>query len=258
MLLPAASFAHHSFAAEWDGKNCREFTGVLTKLDWQNPHPYFYVDVKDAAGKVENWSFQAYSPVTLQEKRHRPAGVSRQHRQRSVGQRLSRQEWHAEHRRGWHARSFRMACCARSVSFRIRSRDDESSSSVHVAACATALTLWWRSWHQPARRRPSTPSRSLPPGGPAPRLADGHPDLSGHWFPNGAGQESAAASASIRRRSRRSIPKVTPEERPAFQPWALAKIKRDDADRARTVEVVGELPCRAGFQLSGCRIPTRR
>ena len=65
MLLPAASFAHHSFAAEWDGKNCRDFTGVLTKLDWQNPHPYFYVDVKDTAGKVENWSFQAYSPVTL-------------------------------------------------------------------------------------------------------------------------------------------------------------------------------------------------
>jgi Family of unknown function (DUF6152) len=38
---------------------------VLTKIDWQNPHPYFYVDVKDAEGKVENWSFQAYSPVTL-------------------------------------------------------------------------------------------------------------------------------------------------------------------------------------------------
>ena len=64
-LLAAPSFAHHSFAAEWDGKNCRDFTGVLTKLDWQNPHPYFYVDIKDAVGKVDNWSFQAYSPVTL-------------------------------------------------------------------------------------------------------------------------------------------------------------------------------------------------
>ena len=65
LLLAAPSFAHHSFAAEWDGKNCREFTGTLTKLDWQNPHPYFYMDIKNAAGKVENWSFQAYSPVTL-------------------------------------------------------------------------------------------------------------------------------------------------------------------------------------------------
>ena len=57
--------AHHSFAAEWDAKKCRDFTGTLIKLDWQNPHPYFYMDVKDASGKVEHWSFQAYSPVTL-------------------------------------------------------------------------------------------------------------------------------------------------------------------------------------------------
>ena len=64
-LAAATTSAHHSFAAEWDSSNCREFTGVLTKLDWQNPHPYFYMDIKNAAGKVENWSFQAYSPVTL-------------------------------------------------------------------------------------------------------------------------------------------------------------------------------------------------
>jgi hypothetical protein len=56
---------HHSFAAEWDGTKCRDFTGVLRKLDWQNPHPYFFVDIKDEKGKVETWSFQAYSPVTL-------------------------------------------------------------------------------------------------------------------------------------------------------------------------------------------------
>jgi hypothetical protein len=63
--LAAPSEAHHSFAAEWDSMKCRDFTGVLRKLDWQNPHPYFFVDVKDAGGKVESWSFQAYSPVTL-------------------------------------------------------------------------------------------------------------------------------------------------------------------------------------------------
>jgi uncharacterized protein DUF6152 len=61
----APSLAHHSFTAEWDGKKCQDFTGTLTKLDWQNPHPYFYMDIKDANGKVQNWSFQAYSPVTL-------------------------------------------------------------------------------------------------------------------------------------------------------------------------------------------------
>ena len=66
MLAAApALVAHHSFAAEWDSTKCREFTGTLTKVDWQNPHPYFYMDIKDGSGKVENWSFQAYSPVTL-------------------------------------------------------------------------------------------------------------------------------------------------------------------------------------------------
>lgn len=44
LLLPAApSLAHHSFAAEFDANNCREFTGTLTKIDWQNPHGYFYM-----------------------------------------------------------------------------------------------------------------------------------------------------------------------------------------------------------------------
>jgi hypothetical protein len=73
VLSAPASLAHHSFAAEFDAKNCREFTGILTKLDWQSPHPYFYMDVKDAAGKVENWSFQTYAPITL-----RRAGNDRQ------------------------------------------------------------------------------------------------------------------------------------------------------------------------------------
>ena len=62
LVLPVLAAAHHSFAAEWDANNCKDFVGILTKIDWQNPHPYFFVDIKDANGKVENWSFQAYSP----------------------------------------------------------------------------------------------------------------------------------------------------------------------------------------------------
>src|SRR5215510_2056736 len=66
LLLPAVpSLAHHSFAAEFDAQNCKDFTGILTKLDWQSPHPYFFMDIKDASGKVENWSFQTYAPITL-------------------------------------------------------------------------------------------------------------------------------------------------------------------------------------------------
>jgi uncharacterized protein DUF6152 len=65
LLFAAPSFAHHSFAAEFDGTNCREFTGTLTKIDWQSPHPYFYMDIKNASGKVEKWSFETYAPITL-------------------------------------------------------------------------------------------------------------------------------------------------------------------------------------------------
>ena len=74
VLVPAPpAAAHHAFAAEFDAENCRDFTGVLTKLDWQNPHAYFYVDVKDDKGNVENWSFQTYALITL-----RRAGNDRQ------------------------------------------------------------------------------------------------------------------------------------------------------------------------------------
>lgn len=64
-LLAAPSLAHHSFAAEFDASKCRDFTGKLTKLDWQSPHAYFYLDVKDAKGQVANWSFQTYALITL-------------------------------------------------------------------------------------------------------------------------------------------------------------------------------------------------
>ena len=65
LLFSTSSPAHHSFAAEFDGNNCRDFMGTLTALDWQSPHAYFYMDVADADGKVENWSFQTYALITL-------------------------------------------------------------------------------------------------------------------------------------------------------------------------------------------------
>jgi hypothetical protein len=67
--------------------------------------------------------------------------------------------------------------------------------------------------------------RPLPPGGPAPRLADGHVDFSGQWFPNGAGQGVSGRFAVDPAAIPQFDSKATPEERPAFQPWALAKIK---------------------------------
>jgi hypothetical protein len=60
----------------------------------------------------------------------------------------------------------------------------------------------------------------LPPGGPTPRTADGHPDLSGVWFAGQAGKQTFDAGAR-----RQFDPKVTPEEPPPYQPWAAAKVK---------------------------------
>lgn len=80
LLLAAPSFAHHSVASEFDVKNCRDFTGVLTRLAWENPHTHFFLDIKDAAGKVESWSFQAYSTLTM-----RRAGTDRQVIMENIG-----------------------------------------------------------------------------------------------------------------------------------------------------------------------------
>ena len=65
LLLSAPLLAHHSFAAEYDSKGPVTLTGVITKVEWTNPHMYFYVDVKDANGTVVNWAIEGYPPNTL-------------------------------------------------------------------------------------------------------------------------------------------------------------------------------------------------
>src|SRR5690348_18487974 len=58
--------AHHSFAAEFDSSKQVKLTGVVTKIDWTNPHVWFYIDVKDESGKVTNWGWAMGSPHLLQ------------------------------------------------------------------------------------------------------------------------------------------------------------------------------------------------
>jgi hypothetical protein len=57
--------AHHAFTAEFDENACQDFNGKLTRLDWQSPHAFFYVDIENEDGEVEEWTFQTYSLITL-------------------------------------------------------------------------------------------------------------------------------------------------------------------------------------------------
>ena len=74
LLLVAATAlsAHHSFTAEYDANQPVKVTGVITKVEWQNPHIWFFVDVKDPQGRVTNWGFSGGPPGVLQRR-----GISR-------------------------------------------------------------------------------------------------------------------------------------------------------------------------------------
>lgn len=58
-------WAHHSFGAEYDANKPITLSGVVTKIEWTNPHSFFYLDVKDKDGKVVNWKMEGYPPVVL-------------------------------------------------------------------------------------------------------------------------------------------------------------------------------------------------
>jgi hypothetical protein len=57
--------AHHSAAAEFDVNKTVELSGVITKVEWTNPHAHLYMDVKDSGGKVGHWNLELASPNML-------------------------------------------------------------------------------------------------------------------------------------------------------------------------------------------------
>ncbi len=65
LLSAIPLLAHHSFSAEYDDSKPVKVTGVVTKVEWQNPHIWFYVDSKDETGKITHWAFSGGAPGQL-------------------------------------------------------------------------------------------------------------------------------------------------------------------------------------------------
>jgi hypothetical protein len=64
-VAAASALAHHSFAAEFDADKPISLKGTVTKVEWMNPHTYFYIDVAETDGQVVNWGLEMGSPNGL-------------------------------------------------------------------------------------------------------------------------------------------------------------------------------------------------
>jgi hypothetical protein len=85
MLAAAApALAHHSFSAEFDATRCSDITGILTKVNYENPHSYIFVDVTLPDGKVVEATFQLSSTTNL-----RRGGADRPTLMKSVGKQVT-------------------------------------------------------------------------------------------------------------------------------------------------------------------------
>jgi chitodextrinase len=80
--------AHHSFAAVFDASQPVTVQGVITEVRLENPHCWFFINVRDASGKVEKWSFEASTPTSLIRSGVKPGFIK-------AGDEVTIKGWHA-------------------------------------------------------------------------------------------------------------------------------------------------------------------
>ncbi len=73
LLSASPALSHHAFTSEFDYTKTVTFTGVITKVEWINPHAYFYLEAKDRDGRVTAWTIESFPPAAL-----RKAGMTRE------------------------------------------------------------------------------------------------------------------------------------------------------------------------------------
>ena len=76
-LAPVVASAHHSFAAQYDANQPVTLQGSITKVEWMNPHTYFYVNVADDKGKVANWAVEGGAPNVLYREGWKPTTLKK-------------------------------------------------------------------------------------------------------------------------------------------------------------------------------------
>ena len=79
-----SALAHHGFSVEFDGSKCTNLKGTLTKIDWENPHAYFHMDVKGPDGTTQAWNVEMITPNAL--KRN---GTSREDFTNNIGKQMN-------------------------------------------------------------------------------------------------------------------------------------------------------------------------
>ena len=68
LMFSSSGIAHHAFSAQFDVEKPLKLIGTVTKVEWRNPHAWFYIDVEDDDGNVANWGMELASPNLLMRK----------------------------------------------------------------------------------------------------------------------------------------------------------------------------------------------